>query len=34
MYDKTANNISFICERFYVTTLHKEFGAIGIPGKL
>lgn len=34
MYDKTANNISFICERFYVTTLLKEFGAIGIPGKL
>ena len=33
MYDKTANNISFICERFYVTTLLKESGAIGIPGK-
>ena len=24
---------SFICKRFYATTLFKEFGIIGTPGK-
>ena len=29
--DKAANNVSFICKRFYATTLLKELGMIGLP---
>ena len=29
--DKAANNVSFICKRFYATTLLKELGVIGLP---
>ena len=28
-----GNNISFICERFFATTILKEFGAIETPSK-
>ena len=31
--DKTANNVSFICKRFYAATLLKELGVIGLPSK-
>ena len=31
--DKAAHNVSFICKRFYTTTLLKEFGVIGTPNK-
>ena len=31
--DKTANNASVICRRFYATILLYEFGVIGTPSK-
>ena len=31
--DKAANNVSFICKRFYAATLLKELGVIGLPSK-
>ena len=31
LIDKAANNLSFICKKFYATTLLKELGMRGLP---
>ena len=31
--DEVANNVSFICKRFYATTLLRESGVTGTPNK-
>ena len=31
--DTAANNISFMCNRFFATSVIKEFGIIGAPNK-